>query len=128
MPLVYVLYGLFDRLHSHWDGAFPTAQAGDFYIVTGLLWGIPIAIWSLALVLVLIGTANRALWATVCVGGFAIAAYGALVDFDVGLGLNLNPVVAFGLYAGLLGLWQLLWRRGRRPSEPVTPASRRAGA
>ena len=113
LPLLYVLHDLVDRLFSHWNWAFPAAQSGRFYLVTGLLWVIPIATWGLALGLLLIGVANRPLWAAVCVGGLAIAAYGALLEFDLSLGL-MNPLMVFGLYAGLLGLWQLLWRRGRR--------------
>jgi len=116
MPLLYVLL---ERLQIRWEYAFASDQALDYYVVNGLLFGVPIAVWLLAFVLLVVGTANRVLWAVVCVGGFATTAYGLLFVFDGEL--RLNAAVAFGLYAALLGLWQLLSRRepGRPPkSEP----------
>lgn len=73
-PLLYVLYVTFHNLGSHWDWSFPAGQTPSFYLVTGALRSIPIAIWGLALLLLIVGTPNRVLWAVVCVGGCAIAA------------------------------------------------------
>jgi len=118
VPLLYVLLR---ALPPHWSWVFPSDQALDFYVVNGLLFGIPIAVWVLALVLLLVGSVSRILWTTVCVGGFAIAIYGLLSLFDGYL--RLNPDLAFGIYAVLLGLWQSLERRGRQhsiTSEPQT--------
>ena len=102
MPLLYVIL---HQLPGRWEWVFPGGQAPDFYLITGLLFGIPLAVWGLALALLVIGSVNRVLWGVVCVGGFAITAYGLLFVFEVEL--RFNPGVAFGLYAALLGLSQL---------------------
>jgi hypothetical protein len=108
LPLLFVFL---DNLPGHWGWIFPSGQALDFYVVNGLLYGIPMAVWALTLVLLVVGSTNRILWVVVCVGGMATAIYGLLFVFEVEPRLNAD--VAFGFYAALLGLWQLLSRRGR---------------
>jgi hypothetical protein len=107
MPLLYVVL---QSLRIHWAlWSSPPGQARDFYLINGLLLGIPIAVMGLALVLLVVGTVNRILWVVVCVGGFAVAAYGLRYEFDGEIRLSADT--AFGLYVALLGLWQLLSRR-----------------
>jgi hypothetical protein len=89
-------------------------------LIADLLHWFPVAIWSLALVLLLLGGANRTLWRVVCVGGVAVAAWGILlvVVWAVdGLAVwphdYLNEDLVFGLYLALLGLLQG-WGAARR--------------
>ena len=83
------------------------------------LW-FPAAIMGLALVILLVGSANRTLWRVVCGGGFVVAAYGVCLDVVWASGPPggridyLNEYLAFGLYAAFLGLlqgWGLANRR-----------------
>lgn len=106
MPLLYVLL---DSVHVlTFTTAYEPGQAFSYYLVSGLLDGIPIAIWSLALALLVLGTNNTVAWAVVCVGGLAVSVYGLLYFLDDG---RLNALLAFGLYAVLLALWALLQKR-----------------
>jgi hypothetical protein len=116
MPLLYVV--LFS-IHDLTSVTSEPGQAFSYYLVNGLLAGIPIAIWGLAVVLLVLGTNNAVAWAIVCVGGVAVSVYGLLYFLDDG---RLNALLAFGLYVVLLALWTVLhkrrgdaltdWRRG----------------
>ena len=126
MPLLYVILR---SLPGHWSWVFPSDQATDFYAVNGLLFFIPVAIWCLALVLLLLGSGSRAAWTVAVVGGALIAAYGLVAELgfraqESGLLAELrvhelNSHLAFGLYVALLGAWQLK-ARGERARDPKT--------
>ncbi len=128
MPLLYVLLRFLPR---HWDWVFPPDQATDFYAVNGLLFFIPIVLWCLALVLLLLGSANRIAWVVVVVAGALVAAYGLLVELSIRAldsGLlaqlrihELNSDLAFGLYVALLGAWELTGRDERTRGLKTEP-------
>jgi hypothetical protein len=118
IPLLYVVL---DRLPIHWEHAFASGQALDYYVVNGLLYGIPIAVWGLALVLLIVGSTNWIAWAVVCVGGCAVAVYGLLAVLESEP--HLNSALAFGLYAAVLGLWQLLADRSKAGHTAPGPAA-----
>jgi len=89
----------------------------SYYLVNGLLDGVPIAsgVWPSCCSF----WARRRCWPgpVVCVGGFAVSAYGLLGFLEVGR--RLNMVLAFGLYVALFGLWKVLQKR--RTDEPSDP-------
>ena len=114
MPLLYVILR---SVHVFASSASQAGEAFSYYLVNGLLDGVPIAVWGLALVLLVLGTEKMLAWAVVCVGGFAVSAYGLLGFLEVGR--RLNMVLAFGLYVALFGLWKVLQKR--RTDEPSDP-------
>jgi hypothetical protein len=106
MPLLYVVPR---AVHALTSTSVVGGQAFGYYLVSGILAGIPVAVWGLALLLLVLGTGNRLAWAVVCIGGVAVSAYGLLALLDVPR--QLNDVLAFGLYVTLVSLWRIVLKR-----------------
>jgi len=116
MPLVYIVFDWFPFFAREMS---KTGRAHKSYLIASLLDGIPLAVWVLALVLLVLDTDNLSAWTAVGLGGLAVSVYGLLFFLEVDH--ELNRFLAFGLYTVLLSLWEVLGRRRAKAYTPSAP-------
>jgi hypothetical protein len=98
-------------------------QSLTYYLVGGLLQGLPIVVWGTALVLLIAGLDMRPAWAFVSLGGLAVCIYGLVSALSLGVEtesawgfvlVRFDATLVFGLYVTLIAVWRLKQRRAAR--------------